>query len=103
MGVNQHREHTKSFVLLDESHAAHVGGEIVDITGALGRCFAVLLFIQIQREILNVSVSLVPMRQRLDIDGANTFVALRPQGSNKSATDKATGAGDKDEIVMRHN
>jgi hypothetical protein len=61
-----------------------------------------LLLIQIQREILNVRESLVPMRQRLDIDGAKALVALRSQGGHESAADKAPGASHKHEIVMRH-
>jgi hypothetical protein len=34
MGVDKHREHTQRFVVLDESHAAHVGGEIIDVRDA---------------------------------------------------------------------
>src|SRR5208282_3453952 len=102
MRVDQYREHTKGFVFLDESHATHVGSEIVDVTGALGRRLAVLLLIQIQREILNIREALVPMMQRLDVNGANALVALRPQGSHQSAADKSTGTSHKYEIVMRH-
>ena len=34
--------------MFDESHAAHVGGEVVDFVGAVGGNFAVFLEIEIE-------------------------------------------------------
>ena len=35
VGVDQHAEHAERFVVLDEAHAAHVGGQVVDDGSAL--------------------------------------------------------------------
>src|SRR5208283_3193539 len=102
MCVDQHRKHAKGFVFLDEAHAAHVGGQIVNITRALGGSLTILLVVEIQREIFNVPESLVPMIERLDVNSANTLVALRAQGGHEIAADKTTGTGYENEIVMKH-
>ena len=36
MRVDEHREHALGLVRLDEAHAAHVGGQVVDHAGVLG-------------------------------------------------------------------
>ena len=35
VGVDEDREHAEGFVVFDEAHAAHVGGEIVDFADAV--------------------------------------------------------------------
>jgi hypothetical protein len=38
--IDQHREHAEAFVQLDETHAAHIGREIVDYVAILDRLLA---------------------------------------------------------------
>ena len=47
--VDQHREHAQGLVVLDEAHAAHVGGQVVDVGGALGGALAVFRQVQVER------------------------------------------------------
>ena len=37
MGVDEHAQHAQAAVQLDETHAAHVGGEIIDLLHVFGR------------------------------------------------------------------
>ncbi len=79
MGVDQDRKHAQSFVFLNESHAAHVGSEVVNFMRAASCDLAVPPFIQVQREILNISKALIPVTQRLNIHRANALIALLPK------------------------
>ena len=71
MRVDQHRQHAQGRVVLDEAHAAHVGGEVVDDHGVARRSFAGVLVLQIQLQILRLGKTLVPLVEGLDIDGAD--------------------------------
>ena len=45
VGVDQNGEHAERFVVLDEAHATHVGGEVIDFVGAFGGDFTIWLFV----------------------------------------------------------
>ena len=47
-------QHAEGFVVFDEAHAAHVGGELEDDVGACGGLAAVVLVLQVEREVLDV-------------------------------------------------
>src|ERR1700689_3946435 len=98
MGVDQYGEHAESFVLLDESHASHVGREIVDLRCAPGSGFAVLLDAQVEGKIFNVSKALKPFIRRLDINGTNVLVALFAKLGNQIPPQEATRSGDYNKI-----
>ena len=100
VGIDQHREHAQGFVVLDKPHAAHIRREIVDFGGALGGLLAVLFQVQVQNQVVGVVENLIPLRQRLDVDGANSLVALASQFGHHGAADKPARPGDQDQIVF---
>ena len=71
VGVDEHAEHAEGFVVFDEAHAAHVGGELEDDVGAFGGLEAVVLVLEVEREVFDVLGDLVPLVERLDVDGAD--------------------------------
>ena len=93
--VDQHGEHAQGLVVLDEAHAAHVGGEVVDRARALDgvhgrrRCRS-----QVGDEVLDAVGALVPLVERLDVDGADLGMAALLQGADEMAADEAAAAGD---------
>ena len=56
---------------LDEAHAAHVGGEVVDHPGALGGGPAGLEQVEVAHLVLDARRLLVPLGERLDVDAAD--------------------------------
>ena len=100
--VDQHGEHAQRLVVLDESHAAHVGGEVVDLKRAAGCDFAIFLEVQVQREILHVVEALVPLTNRLDIHGADLPEAPFSKVGHQAAADETPGAGDHGEFVFHY-
>src|SRR5580704_11564720 len=84
MRINQYGEHTESLIVLNEAHAAHVCREIVNLVCAVGRCFAVLLDVQIQRKVLNFPEALIPVIQRLDVHRPNSVAALFAKLGNQT-------------------
>ncbi len=87
---------------LDEAHAAHVGGEVVDHPGALGGLAAGLEQGEVADLVLHARRLLVPLGERLHVDGADLGVAALLQDADQMATDEATGAGDDHEIILGH-
>lgn len=75
MGVDQNGEHAESFVMLDETHSAHVSGEVVDFVRAPGSDFAAFFKVEVENQVLDVIETLIPIFQRLAIDGADVPVA----------------------------
>ena len=90
--IDQHGQHAQRLVVLDEAHAAHVGGQVVNLHGALGGRLAVFLEIQIEGEILDVVEALVPFVERLDVHRANVAVALLAQQRDQRAANKTARA-----------
>ena len=81
-------------VVLDEAHAAHVGGEHVDLARAVGRAMRVLEQGEVGDDVLGVGVHLVPLLQRLDVDRADAEPLLEQVG-DQVAPDEAAAAGDQ--------
>ena len=94
MGVDEHGEHAQGLVILDEAHATHVGGEIVDFVGASRGSLAVFLEVQIEREIFDIFEALVPLMERLDVDGANGLVATGAKRRYEMAANEPAGSRD---------
>jgi hypothetical protein len=87
---------------LDEAHAAHVGGEVVDRARALGGGAAGLEQGEVAHLVLDARGLLVPLVERLDVDGADLGMAALLQDADQMAADEATGAGDDHEIILGH-
>src|SRR5580658_5693139 len=97
MRVNQHREHTESFVLLDKAHASHIRGEIVNLACALGRSFAIFPEVQIQGKVLHIPEALIPLMLRLDINRPNALAALFAKLSNQVSPQETSCTGNYDQ------
>ena len=76
MGIDQDREHAERAVVFDESHAAHVGSEIIDNGGVAERLFAGGFILQINPEIFNLGENLVPFIEWFDVHRAQILAAL---------------------------
>ena len=87
---------------LDEAHAAHVGGEVVDHARTLGGGAADIEKGEVSNLVLDTRGRLIPLVQRLHVDGADIGVATLLQDTNQMAADEATGAGDDHEIICGH-
>ena len=87
---------------LDEAHAAHVGGEVVDHLGALGGGAAGLEQGEIAHLVLDARMLLVPLGERLDVDGADLLMTALLQDAHQMAADEATGTGYDHEIILGH-
>ena len=85
--------------VLDEPHAAHVGGEVVDLDGTLGRADGVGLVAQVHREALDTRHALVPLGQGLSIDGPDPGVAKVVEVARERAGDEPARPGDDDQVV----
>jgi GDPmannose 4,6-dehydratase len=92
--AGQDGQHAQRLVVLDEAHAAHVGGEHVDLARALGLGHRVLEQRQVGLDVLGTLVHLVPLVQRLDVDRPHRQ-SLRQQVADQMAADEATPARDK--------
>ena len=102
VGADQHRQHALGLVGLDEAHAAHVGGEVVDHPGALGGGPARLEQGEVAHLVLDARGLLVPLGERLHVDGADLGMAALLQDANQVTADEATGSGDDDQIILGH-
>ena len=102
VGADQHRQHALGLVGLDEAHAAHVGGQVVDHPGALGGGPAGLEQGEVAHLVLDARRLLVPLAERLHVDAADLGVAALLQDANQVTADEATGAGDDHEIILGH-
>ncbi len=85
---------------LDEAHAAHVGGQVVDHAGALGGGPAGLEQGEVAHLVLDAGRLLVPLGERLHVDGADPAVAALLQDAHQVTTDEATRASDDHEIIL---
>src|SRR6516164_638140 len=104
MGVDQDGEHAKSLIVLDEPHASHVRGEIVNLVRAFGDDFAISFEVEIQRNVFDVVEMSIPVLQRLVVDGTNRLAPL-PQRRNEITPDESTGTRDNNPSwrVSRHS
>src|SRR5262249_6000947 len=102
VGADQHRQHALGLVGLDEAHAAHVGGEVVDGARPPGGPPAVVQPAKIAHLVLHPGDRLVPLLERLHVDGADPAVAALLQGAHQMSADKTSGAGHQHKIVLGH-
>ena len=100
--VDQHRQHAQGLVVLDEAHAAHVGGQVVDRAGASGGGPARLQ----QREVATTWFSTSGVWYHSASGFTSTARILlwppAPAAANQVTADEATGAGDDDQIILGH-
>ena len=92
MSIDQHGQHAEGFVGLDETHAAHVSREIVELVRGGGRDLAVFPQIQIQLQIFDIVEALIPLVERLNVNRANAAVSLAAEGRDQMSTDEPARA-----------
>ncbi len=85
--------------MLDEAHAAHVGGEIVHLHRAFRGADGVLLLAEVHGETLDARHSLVPLAQRLAVDGANPLESKVVEMARQCSRYEAARAGNEDKII----
>ena len=95
MRIDQHAQHTKRLVVFDETHSAHVGGEIVNKINIGHRALTVVLVAQIELQVLHFREHLKPFIKWFHIHRAN-FVTLPKQIGHQMAANKAASAADHD-------
>src|SRR5258708_30894257 len=101
MGVDEARQPARRFVVLDEPHAAHVAGEVEDLTRTGDGLTARVRAPQVEPPVLDVGEDLEPRSERLCVDGANA-VPPPPELGDHVAADEAAGAGDERQVVAIH-
>ena len=85
---------------LDETHAAHVRGQVIDLDGALAGPLAVVLFLEVHAQALDARHPLVPFGQRLFVDRADPRESLVVEVSRQGPGDESAGAGDDDLVIL---
>ena len=94
MGVDEHAQHAEGFVVFDEAHAAHVGGELEDGGDAFGGAVAGVLVLEVEDEILDAVSDLIPVVERLLVDAADDLDPIGKEVLDQMATDEAARAAD---------
>ena len=68
MGADEHGQHARGLVVLDEAHATHIGSQIVDLVHAVGGLHARLKIHAVADNILGVAMNLIPAVKWLHIN-----------------------------------
>src|SRR5207249_3955160 len=102
MGIDQDREHAERAVVFNESHATHVGSEVIDNGGVSQRLFAGGLILQIELEIFNLGENLVPFIEWFDINRAQILAALFQQVRDQMAANETSAAANHN-LFCLHN
>ena len=85
--VDEDAEHAEAFVELDESHAAHVGGEIVNPVAAIAGLNVGILLLEIQGVVVGIRESLIPLPLRFLVHRADFVPPFEQQtGSAMNGT-----------------
>ena len=98
MRVDEHRKHAERFVVLDEAHAAHVCGKLVDLIHAVACGVTGVLLLQIGNDVVRRVMYLIPLLVGLDVHAANVM-ALVEEFLDKVAADESAAAGDEDGLL----
>ena len=99
MRVDQNAAQTLDPETLNETHAAHVCCEIVDLDRAFDGADGVLLLAQIHGKAFHARDTLVPLGQRLAVDGPDARVAEIVEIASQRTGDEPAGAGDDDQVI----
>jgi hypothetical protein len=92
MSVDQDAYHTERFVVFDEAHPAHVGGEIVDKIDIFDRAFAAFFVAEIELQIFRLGKHLKPFLKRFHIDRADLFPLTKQIGHKMTANETPAAA-----------
>jgi len=101
MGVHQHTQHAKRFIVMDESHAAHVGGQLENDVKPASSPPARRQIAKVASQIFDVGRRLVPFLQRLNVDRADNIDSLGQQVLDEVAANEASSTADSDSLVLK--
>src|SRR5215210_2285380 len=101
MGVDQHGQHAKGLVVLDEAHTTHVGCEVVDLVHPFRGFLAAPQTPQIESAIVRGVVQLVPVFSWLDVDGSYVDLAFCEKIRYEGASDESAGTGNQN-LLFTH-
>src|SRR5438874_12421417 len=98
MRVDEDRQHAPSLVGLDEPHPAHIRGQVIDGAGALDCPLTSLRFAEVHYQVFGFGEHLMPLFERLDVDGPNPSPLFK-EFAHEVSTDEATPARDDDHRI----
>ncbi len=98
MRVDEHRQHAKCLVGLDEAHSAHVGGEVEDVARSLQRLAAGIEIAQVQHSVVRLVKDLEPLVDGFHIDCPHSSTVLAEEIGDEMPADEASGAAN-DHVV----
>jgi hypothetical protein len=102
MRIDEDSEHAQGFVIFDEAHAAHVRSQVVNRVRALQSPVGCLEQLKIKLKILHAGSALIPLVQRLDVNGPDILITLADKIGDEVAADKAAAAAHNDFFTL-HN
>jgi hypothetical protein len=102
MRVDQRRQHACRLVRLDETHPAHVGGEIEDPRGTARGALARRPITKIELKILHVAECLKPFPDRLDVHGPDGPDTALSESAHQMTTDEPSRSRHKDRTHSSH-
>ena len=97
--VDQDGQHAVRLVGLDEAHAAHVGGQVVDPARAGADALTGLGIAQVGHDVLHAVDELVPLRQGLAVHRAHAALLPGDEVGHQMSADESPGAGDDDDVL----
>jgi hypothetical protein len=98
MRVDEDGDHAPCLVGLDESHAAHVAGEVVDVLDAVDGVAASVERPKIGNAVVRVREHLVPLVERFQIDGPNLREPVLAEVANQPTADESPRTRDEDGV-----
>jgi hypothetical protein len=75
---------------LDEAHASHVGRQVVHFPAVGDRLIASCAVAEVELPIIDVREKLVPLSERLEINGSQIRIASAPKVRDKVSTDESS-------------
>ena len=100
MRVDENRAQAFDAEAFDETHAAHVGGEVIDFHRAFADALAVVLVAHVEAEVLHAGHMQIPLVKRLLVHRADVGETLLLEIKGEVAGDESARAGDDDQIVL---
>ena len=100
MRDNEHAAQAFPAKTFDETHAAHVCRQVIDLGRPVAEALAVAFDAQIQAQAFHTRHALVPFRQRLLVRGANARKALVGEMAGQGPSNESPGATDYNQIVL---
>ena len=102
MGADENVQHASRAIALDESHAAHVGREVVALASAPQRAFTGQRIAQIKHNVVDLREGLQPFLEWLAIYSPNWTPALAEKVGDEMTANEAAGPANHDTSGLIH-